>query len=129
MCLIEATQNSKNEKETQDGYESGDDDELVLQGLQVMGSSSGTYVVKEKDGLVVHPLRKGKKEFLETTKANSDPGQGYHLKYGQTVQIFLFENGIATVARGAGFIFADSRSQLVKGKTFTKHVISPRSCN
>jgi hypothetical protein len=127
MCLIEATQTS-NEKEKEDGYESGDDDELVLQGLRVMGSSSGTYVVREKEGLTVCPLKKNEKQFLKITKANK-PDQGYQLVYGQTVQIFLFENGIATVARGAGFILADNSSQLVKGNVHGIKYPALRYCN
>lgn len=105
MCLIEAVHAESREDE---GYQSGDDDELVLRGIKVMGSSSGTYIVREPAGLKVYPSNSpiypsGPKENSVMT-----------LQYGQTVQIFLFENKIATVARGGGYILVDNSSQLVK---------------
>ena len=120
MCLIEATQKSQAQaNDDGDGYDSGEDEDLVLQGLQVMGSSSGTYMVRAPDGLIVHPLKR--KKNSNNTK-ESVPDEGYRLEYGQTVQIFLFENGIATVARGAGCILVDNNSHLVKGKNIWSSV-------
>jgi hypothetical protein len=106
MCLIEAVQDGTSDKK--DGYESGDDDELVLRGIQVMGSSSGTYVVKEMAGLKVHPAN------APIYPNQQDEDNVMTLQYGQTVQIFLFENRIATVARGGGYILISNSSQLVK---------------
>eukprot|EP00980_Cylindrotheca_fusiformis_P011893 scaffold2830_cov131-Cylindrotheca_fusiformis.AAC.14 len=107
MCLIETVQEGSN-PEKSDGYESGDDDELVLRGMTVMGSSSGTYVVKEKAGLKVYPAN-------SAIYPNHENEQSFlTLQYGQTVQINLFENRIATVARGGGYILIDNMSQLVK---------------
>jgi hypothetical protein len=106
MCLIEAVQDGTSDKK--DGYESGDDDELVLRGIQVMGSSSGTYVVKETAGLKVYPTN------APIYPNQQDEENVMTLQYGQTVQIFLFENRIATVARGGGYILTGNSSQLVK---------------
>jgi hypothetical protein len=116
MCLMDAVQKSSEKELDTDGYESGQDDELVLRGMKVMGSSSGTYTVRERKGLTVHPVR---------PKANKNKPKGAGittLKYGQTVQIFLFENKIATIARGAGYILVDHASQLVKG-TFVFSIV------
>jgi hypothetical protein len=108
MCLIEAVQGQAPQK---DGYESGDDDELVLRGMKVLGSSSGTYVVREKAGLKVYasstPIHPTEEEGTIVTT----------LQYGQTVQINLYETKIATVARGGGYILVNDSSQLVKGKS------------
>ena len=109
MCLIDAVQKSSEKGVTNEGYESGDDDEPVLRGMKFLGSSSGTYVVRERQGLLVYP---------KPPKDGKDVPEGANvrtLKFGQTVQIFLFENKIATVARGEGYILVDDVSQLVKG--------------
>ena len=132
MCLIEVTQKQhaidRREDET-------DYDDFVLQGLQQrMGHTSGTYVVKEKNGLIVQPWKRKKSDnnTRDSTDGsdNSDnsivnngrrsssvviPQEGYRLQYGQTVQINMFEHGIAKVVKDTGFILA-SRYQLVKGK-------------
>lgn len=107
MCLLEAVE--KSDVVENNGYESGDDDELVFRGMKVLGSSSGTYVVRERNGLEVYPSRPTKdKKMPKGAKRKT-------LKYGQTVQIFLYENKIATVARNGGYILVDNTSQLVKG--------------
>ncbi|KAL3945891.1 MAG: hypothetical protein SGBAC_000042 [Bacillariaceae sp.] len=105
MCLIEAVHAESRED---DGYQSGDDDELVLRGIKVMGSSSGTYIVREPAGLKVY--RSNSPIYPSGPEENSV----LTLHHGQTVQIFLFENRIATVARGGGYILVDNSSQLVK---------------
>jgi hypothetical protein len=110
MCLIDAVQKTSGNELDTEGYESGDDDELVLRGMKVMGSSSGTYVIRERKGLTVHPVPP--KANKKKTMGGADTRV---LKYGQTVQIFLFDNKIATIARGAGYILVDHPSQLVKG--------------
>jgi hypothetical protein len=115
MCLLEAVQKSSANDPEKDGYESGDDDELVLHGMKVMGSSSGTYVVREKSGLKVYPM-KCRKSMLFCNSKEEEEEETRVLVYGQTVQVFLYENGIATIARGVGHILVDNNSQLVKGK-------------
>lgn len=92
-----------------DGYESGDDDEMVLRGMKVLGSSSGTYTVVERNGLIVYP------KYPKSSKATPKSTGVKTLQYGQTVQITLFENKIASIARGAGYILVDDHAQLVKG--------------
>lgn len=109
MCLIDAAQKSTEKDRDDEGYESGEDDELVLRGMKVLGSTSGTYVVREKKGLIVYPFPP-KNGAAIPNKAGAKT-----LKYGQSVQIFRYENKIATVARGAGYILVDNTSQLVKG--------------
>lgn len=112
MCLIDAAQQISESEKKEDGYESGEDDELVLRGMKVLGSSSGTYIVREPKGLKVYPFPPKKNDGIATKSAVKT------LKFGQTVQIFRFENKIATVARGAGYILVDNSSQLTKG-TYT----------
>ena len=110
MCLIDAAQQtSESNEKKDDGYESGEDDELVLRGMKVLGSSSGTYIVREPKGLKVYPFPPKKNDGIATKAAAKT------LTFGQTVQIFRFENKIATVARGAGYILVDNISQLTKG--------------
>eukprot|EP00934_Nitzschia_sp_Nitz4_P003914 Nitzschia sp. Nitz4//scaffold35_size145790//28134//29604//NITZ4_003013-RA/size145790-snap-gene-0.5-mRNA-1//1//CDS//3329549073//3904//frame0 len=117
MSLIDAVQS---EPIVEEGYESGDDDEVVLRGMKVLGSSSGTYVVREPNGLTVHPIPP-----KDSSKPTNDSGEELEqeespssetktLQYGQTVQVFMFENRIATLARGAGYVLVDFNQQLVK---------------
>jgi hypothetical protein len=115
MCLIDAVQKSSIGEIDKDGYESGDDDELVLHGMKVMRSSSGTYVVRVKAGLKVCPMKSRKKTFF-CGIGRREEDDARILEYGQTVQITFYENGIATIGRGAGYILVDNSSQLVKGK-------------
>lgn len=57
MSLMEATERTgaaMNRDEDKE-YESGDDDEQVLEGLDLLSSGYGTYVVRSPDGLLVYP--------------------------------------------------------------------------
>ncbi len=110
MCLIDAAQKSSGEGKDDEEYESGDDDELVLRGMQILGSSSGTYVVRERKGLMVYPFPPKKTGSIPANRSGVEL-----VRYGQSVQISRYENKIATVARGAGYILVDDSSQLVKG--------------
>lgn len=116
MCLMEAAQQISENDNQEDGYESGEDDELVLRGMKVLGSSSGTYSVREPKGLKVYPFPPKKNDTMPTKSAVKT------LKFGQTVQISRFENKIATVARGAGYILVDNSSQLTKVGEVTDEV-------
>jgi hypothetical protein len=120
MCLIEtaAMQECGVAGNIEDGgYESGEDDEVVRRGIRVLSSSSGTYKVREKNGLTVYPIPpKG-----PAITVQSSWGHLRILKYGQTVQISGVEDNIATVARGAGYILASMSSQLVKGTLTNVH--------
>jgi hypothetical protein len=54
IALLEAAQQTcQNELKDKD-YESGDDDEHVLVGINLLSSDYGTYVVREQKGLHVH---------------------------------------------------------------------------
>ena len=57
MSLIESVQNRCASNNESSGYESGDDDNLVRESLKIMGSSSGTYVVRDKMGLEVYDTK------------------------------------------------------------------------
>lgn len=184
IALLEAAQQTgMAEKRQDDGYESGDDDEQVVAGMNLLSSDFGTYVVREKDGLVVLPLSPSP-SFDEKVQASADDSPaappvdtfvndrpdadfesfdlqdpvGVHvissrasssleapsfdekpkdkrpvfrkaestevrdlkpfiLRYGQTVQVVSFVDGVATLSRRNGFIEASSR-QLVKSKCF-----------
>lgn len=117
ISLIESVQEEHlNSTERDSGYESGDDDEVVLRSMKLVGSTAGTYVVKVKEGLKVHPTQSRKqKVFCRIGGISEEPKDVKILRYGQEVQISRFENGMATVARGAGHIYVDTSSQLVKG--------------
>ena len=58
MSLMEAAQHKHgvitNDDDDDAGYESGDDDAQVVDGLQALGSSCGTYVVKAKGGVWIY---------------------------------------------------------------------------
>jgi hypothetical protein len=183
IALLEAAQQTvMAEKRQDEGYESGDDDEQVVAGMNLLGSDFGTYVVREKDGLVVQPLSPSPHSSDETVQACAYDGSAtprpntfvndrpepdfesfdlqdpegveiissrasssleapsfdekrkkepprpvfrkeesvkirdakpFMLRYGQTVQVVSFVDGVATLARRNGFIEASSR-QLVK---------------
>ena len=114
MCLMEAAMHEGKAGTVDDGgYDSGsgDDDEIVVRGIRVLSGSSGTYKVREKNGLTVYSIPpKG-----NNMKAQSIGDYLRVLKYGQTVQISCFEDNFAVVAQGVGYILADMSSQLIKG--------------
>ena len=57
IALMEAAQQTvKVEKRQDEDYESGDDDEQVVAGMNLLSSDFGTYAVCDKNGLVVQPL-------------------------------------------------------------------------
>ena len=54
ITLLEAAQKTLASSRDEDkGYESGDDDEKVMAGMDMLYSDYGTYVVREKEGLTV----------------------------------------------------------------------------
>jgi len=187
ITLLEAAQQTvKKEKRQDDDYESGDDDEQVVAGMNLLSSDFGTYVVREKNGLVVQPLspspscgpscedeskapvspvadtfvaapppftvqdgdfesfdlqdpvgvqalrtntssleapsfdekdsvEQGRPVFRREETSGEQDKKPFMLRYGQTVQVVSFENGVAMLARRNGYIEASGR-QLVKGK-------------
>ena len=84
------------------------EDQVVLDSMDVLSSACGTYAVRDQDGL---PLYKGSLGNGEITSKKP----ALILKYGQKVQVVDVHEGVYTLARNAGTVFANS-SQLVKGK-------------
>jgi hypothetical protein len=122
MSLIKSVQDSANENE-KDGYKSGDDDGLVLDSVRYMRPSTGTYVVREKNGLTVYAQKEADNvnewscctgHFFNVVEAPMSEVK--RLVYNQKVELVSFEGYVAVVGGGAGFITVDNRAQLVKGK-------------
>jgi hypothetical protein len=111
-----------------------DDDEeqfdlnRIISGMATLSGPCGTYAVREKEGLAVMSSDPRRKQHMDEEKKTQDDRELIHtsplplpevkepfsLEYGQTVQIVDFEDGVAKLARGRGFIVGTS-SQLVKG--------------
>lgn len=90
----------------------------IITGMTTFSGASGTYAVKDDTDLFVVPTdpRRRDNENEEEKKLdemNRDLPLALHV--GQTIQVVSFENGIATLARGAGYIEANG-TQLAKGK-------------
>jgi hypothetical protein len=110
-----------------------DDDEeqfdlnRIISGMATLSGPCGTYAVREKEGLAVMSSDPRRKQHVDEEKKTQDlihsspvlkVKDPFALEYGQTVQIVDFEDGVAKLARGRGFIVANS-SQLVKGTLLT----------
>lgn len=187
ISLLEATlQTAEVEKRQDEDYESGDDDEQVVAGMNLLSSDFGTYVVREKNGLVVQPLspspshdedeaqaaaverpvaktfvlepdgefesfdlqdplgvqalptnpssreapsfdenRDERPVFREAESSEEQDKKPFILRYGQTVQVVSFADGVAMLARSNGYIDASDK-QLVKGKFAVFRVLVER---
>ncbi|KAL7463213.1 hypothetical protein ACHAXS_003590 [Conticribra weissflogii] len=114
--------------EDEDGvYESGDDDDKVNFAFGTMHwtGNHGTYAVKDEGGVVVLPKSPQEglfPQFSLSVKAEDDEqldlnskitDEPYLIQSGTLVQIVDVQNNIAKLARGRGFVYADS-SQLVR---------------
>jgi hypothetical protein len=98
----------------------------IISGMATLSGPCGTYAVREKEGLAVMSSDPRRKQHEDDEKKTQEDRESIHsspvikvkdpfaLEYGQTVQIVDFEDGVAKLARGRGFIVANS-SQLVKG--------------
>jgi len=119
----------ESEQETTD-LEEDDEEEYnldrIISGMSTLTGPCGTYVVKEAEGLAVVPNdprkrvsveapteTEEKKEGSEDLKEEPELKEPFLLAKGQKVQVVSFSDGVAKLARGAGFICATS-SQLVK---------------
>lgn len=135
LCLMESVEGElgsspskgvKNIVVDEGGYQSGDDDELVTVSMKVMGNSSGTYMVREKNGLKLYrfiPKKSWGGNLKNKMLGASEKSAGQRsykknieLKQGQIVQVIHFINNIATLTRGLGYIVVEDSSQLVKGE-------------
>jgi hypothetical protein len=56
IALLEAAQEAVASERNDKDYESGDDDEKVVAGMNLLSSDYGTYVVRHEEGLVVHTV-------------------------------------------------------------------------
>lgn len=101
-----------------------DDDEYdsnkIISGIVSFSGPCGTYVVRDANGLAVLPCHPEKGcQQLDTDREHRLNSEGriepFTIFQGQTVQVVNFNDGVAKLARGAGFIVASS-SQLVKGE-------------
>jgi len=145
MALMELSSfTSKDQKETNlvdesdsassDMYE--DEDALVFDGIESLAGQCGTYVVRDRNGLVVqlqHPSKTGNNNesteeeeyddlmlkmtdssasFL-TAKSNAADLEDITVGYGQKVQVVDCVDGVFRLPRNRGFIAANN-SQLVK---------------
>ena len=92
------------------------EDQQVLDSIDTLNSCSGTYCVREQAGL---PLYKASHVHALHSIRNEGSRRREKplaiLQYGQKLQIVDVHDGMFTLARNEGVIFANS-SQLVKGK-------------
>ena len=135
--LMDDTNGSMNASDEDEEY----DLNRIISGMATFAGPCGTYVVKDRDGLSIlnqYPSNTDENDDDEdeeedspidyATGANANTALHVTASYdsievsnprtlerGQTVQVVRFENGVATLAREAGFVKANS-SQLVKGK-------------
>lgn len=68
MSLMEAAERTgaaMKSKDEDKEYESGDDDEQVMEGMDLLSSGYGTYVVRSRDGLLVYPHDADPHKLLE----------------------------------------------------------------
>jgi len=97
----------------------------IISGMVAFSGPCGTYSVAADDGVLVQPNdpRSDEKKCCEPgdedrSHVSLQPDlpleEPFTLQRGQTVQVVAFEDGVAKLARGAGYILASS-SQLVKG--------------
>ena len=110
----------------EDGEEEEEEDQFdlnrIISGMATLSGPCGTYAVKESS-LVIVPndprtssASDGEEKKLEPVEESCIAAEPHALEQGQTVQVVEFEDGIAKLARGEGYILANS-SQLVKGRT------------
>lgn len=121
MCLMESVEDElTKENKDETGNESLNEDDLVNVSMKVVGSSSGTYVVRKEEGIKVYQNEEKKtwqlSSVLFSTKINKSSNKSPigTIGYGKSVQILSFENGIATLARGIGHMVVEKDSDLVK---------------
>jgi hypothetical protein len=106
------------------GESDEDDDEefdlnKIISSMATLSGPCGTYAVRESEGLVVLPYDPNRGgATVDEEKKMDDPGreekEPISLKRGQQLQVVDFQDGVAKLARGDGYVVASS-SQLVKG--------------
>lgn len=95
----------------------------IISGMATLSGPCGTYAVKESEGLVLKASDTCEEKPVDELRLNISASEDSIeitepsvLVKGQTVQVVSVENGVAKLARGAGYITA-SPSQLVKSKS------------
>lgn len=95
-------------------FEVHDNNSNILDGITEVSNSSGTYVVRERNGLLVKPQRPSDADKTLTHRLDGDAEtKAIHIKQGQHIQIAEEQDGAYVLARQQGFIEA-SNSQIVK---------------
>jgi hypothetical protein len=137
QCQMQESEASNSEESLAGGQDDDDDEEeeqfdlnRIISGMATLSGPCGTYAVREKQGVAVVSSDPRRKQHVDEEKKSQDKDQEqslnhkepFSLEYGQTVQIVDFEDGVAKLARGQGFIVASS-SQLVKGTFVRKRLI------
>ena len=123
ISLMEAAQRKEralmNKNIRQDSYsydsdrDENDDIQYVLDGIEVISSSCGTYVVKDNEGLAVFP---GNPIDMAIKRVPSYFKSPPMVRFGQKVQVAaMIEHGVYKLARNEGYIVANE-TQLAKGK-------------
>jgi hypothetical protein len=124
MSIMEATQRRHLEArrreddpdaDKENEFEVHDNNSNILDGIAEVSNSSGTYVVRERNGLLVQPQRPGDADNTLNHRLDGDAEtKVIHIKQGQHIQIAEEQDGVYVLARQQGFIEA-SNSQIVKG--------------
>ena len=108
LAMMEAAGRQQQPQQLEDDAEEDQFDlNRIISGMATMSGPTGTY--KVQDTVTVVPVDPRSNEEKKDTDDNTRT-----LVKGQSVQVVDFEDGVARLARDAGFIVANS-SQLVKG--------------
>jgi hypothetical protein len=135
ISMMEAADRQAREKESEshddtNGSMNASDEEeeydlnRIISGMATLSGPCGTYAVKEPEGLTLiapDPRKDSARSDeprldVSASEDSIEIKEPNALEKGQTVQVVSFENGVAKLARGTGYILANSR-QLVKSKS------------
>jgi hypothetical protein len=119
----EAAQHASNNMDDDDAYNL----DAIISGMSTFTGPCGTYAVKQDLCVVATDPRTKQtnadddvqqqprvEQQADESSSESPVAPSVSLRVGQTVQVVSLEDGVAKLARGAGYIVATS-SQLVKG--------------
>jgi hypothetical protein len=129
-----AERQSRAREESDHPARNGKDDEeqfdlhQIINGISTLSSTCGTYVVKDPSGLTVVSSDPRRGENKERCGEDKVTGNIVALVERQKLQIVDFEDGVARLARNAGFVQANV-AQLVKGKKQKRYLSLAKYCN
>ena len=115
IALMEAAERKKNalkDKNEDSDSEDYEDTQNVLYGIEALSSDSGTYAVRDNEGLPVFSQNPYGQTLRKVPSYVKPPPV---IRYGQRVQVVGLENDVYKLARNKGYIIAN-KSQLVKGE-------------